>query len=110
MTTDGADEVVSQYLQALEAARAAPGGYLDPDKAATTLAEGEMVAGDDNEGLGTLVGESVPGSQAQIRRLEEEFVQVAAEYTARNGMTYESWRSAGVDAEVLNRAGIQPPG
>ncbi len=110
MTAVDDDEVVSQYLQALEAARAAPEGFLDPDKAAPALAGAEMVAGEDQEGLETQLAESVPGSQAQIRKLEEEFVQVAASYTERHGMTYEGWRKTGVDAEVLARAGIEAPG
>ena len=110
MTTVDDDEVVSQYLQALEAARAAPEGFLDPDRAAPALAGGEMVAGgDDQEALETQLAESVPGSQAQIRKLEEEFVRVAAGYTERHGMTYEGWRKTGVDAEVLARAGIEAP-
>ena len=87
MTAVDDDDVVSQYLQALEAARAAPEGFLDPDKAAPALAGAEMVAGEDQEGLEAQLAESVPGSQAQIRKLEAEFVQVAARYTERHGMT-----------------------
>ena len=109
MTTDDGDEVVSQYLQALEAARAAPAGFLDPDKAAPALAGAEMVAGDDQDELEARLAESVPGSHAQIRKLEEEFVRVAADYTERHGMTYEGWRKTGVEAEVLARAGIEGP-
>ncbi|MDQ4071161.1 MAG: hypothetical protein M3203_17075 [Actinomycetota bacterium] len=108
MTTDD-EQIVAQYLQAIEASRAAPEGFLDPDKAAPRLAGGEMVAGEDQEGLETVLAESVPGSQAQIRKLEEEFVRVAARYSARRGMTYESWRQAGVDGDVLTRAGIEAP-
>ena len=103
------DVVVSQYLQALEAARAAPDGFLDPDEAAPALAGAEMMAGDDQEGLETQLAESVPGSQGHIRKLEEEFVRVAAGYSERHGMTYESWRQTGVDAGVLARAGIKAP-
>ena len=109
MTAVDDDDVVSQYLQALEAARAAPEGFLDPDRSAPALAGAEMVAGEDQEGLEAQLAESVPGSQAQIRKLEEEFVQVAASYTERHGMTYEGWRKTGVDAEVLARAGIEAP-
>ena len=107
MTTADDDEIVSQYVQALEAARAAPDGFLDPDSAAPALARGEMGAGGDQEGLETQLAESVPGSQAHIRKLEEQFVKVAADYSARHGVTYESWRNTGVDAGVLARAGIE---
>ncbi len=109
MTTVDDDEVVSQYLQALEAARAAPGGFLDPDRAAPALAGAEMVAGDDQQGLEAQLAESVPGSQAHVRKWEEEFVRVAAGYSERRGMTYERWRQTGVDAGVLARAGIKAP-
>ncbi len=107
--TTADDEVVSQYLQAVEAARAAPDGFLDPDKSAAALAGGEMVAGDDREGLEAQLAGSVPGSRGHLRRLEEDFVRVAAGYGERHGMTYESWRQTGVDADVLARAGIEAP-
>ena len=108
VTTDD-EQIVAQYLQAIEAARTAPEGFLNPDKAAPALAGGEMVAGEDREGLETVLAESVPGSQPQIRKLEKDFVRVAAGYSARHGMTYERWRQAGVDADVLTRAGIEAP-
>ena len=34
------------------------------------------------------------------------FVQVAATYSARKGISYAAWRAVGVDAAVLNKAGI----
>ncbi len=103
------DEAVRRYLQALDAARAAPGDFLDPDTTAPALAGAEMAAGDDREGLELHLGESVPGSGANVARLEEDFVRVAAGYAQRHGMTYESWRQAGVEPAVLARAGIDPP-
>jgi uncharacterized protein YicC (UPF0701 family) len=39
-------------------------------------------------------------------RLEQEFISVAADYSARKGISYSAWREAGVPAEVLRRAGI----
>jgi hypothetical protein len=103
------DEVVSQYLQALEAARAAPDGFLDPDASPAALAGAPMAAGDDKEGLETQLGQWVPGSRDHVRKWEEEFVRVAAVYSDRHGMSYESWRQSGVEADVLARAGIEPP-
>jgi hypothetical protein len=38
--------------------------------------------------------------------LEEEFVASAKGYGERKGITYAAWRAAGVDANVLRRAGI----
>ncbi len=109
MTEAEDDEIVSQYLQALEASRAAPGGFLDPDRAAAALAGADMVAGDDQEELQAQLAESVPGSAGHVQKLEEEFVRVAARYSARHGMTYERWRKAGVDTAVLARARIDGP-
>jgi len=38
--------------------------------------------------------------------LESEFVQIAASYGARQGISYSSWREIGVPAAVLEQAGI----
>ncbi|MET0458595.1 MAG: hypothetical protein ABW195_05075 [Ilumatobacteraceae bacterium] len=38
--------------------------------------------------------------------LEDAFVQIAANYGARQGISYSSWREVGVPASVLKRAGI----
>jgi hypothetical protein len=104
------DQAVFAYLGAIESARAAPEGFLDPDKAAPGLAGAEMVTGEDREGLEAQLAEATPGSQANVRKLEGGFVRAAAGYAARHGMTYESWRQAGVDPEVLAQAGIRGPG
>ena len=41
-----------------------------------------------------------------IDALEEEFVAAAKGYGERKGISYAAWRAAGVDANVLRRAGI----
>ncbi|GEM_PF-1532458 len=41
-----------------------------------------------------------------LATLEEEFVRVAAAYSARKGISYSTWREWGVEAAVLRRAGI----
>jgi hypothetical protein len=38
--------------------------------------------------------------------LENEFVKVAKSYSARQGISYGAWRSVGVPAAVLKRAGV----
>ncbi|MBV9660387.1 MAG: hypothetical protein JO337_04450 [Acidimicrobiales bacterium] len=38
--------------------------------------------------------------------LEDEFVQAAKGYGERKGISYAAWRAAGVDANVLRRAGV----
>ncbi len=102
MTTSD-DEAVLRYLAAIEARR---GAIADPDAAAAGLAGADMVTGDDRDGLETQLGEHAPGSDANVRSLEDAFVRAAAGYSERNAMTYEGWLNAGVDAEVLERAGI----
>ena len=46
------------------------------------------------------------GTGVDIAALEAEFVQIAASYGARQGISYSSWREIGVPAAVLKQAGI----
>jgi hypothetical protein len=39
--------------------------------------------------------------------LEDAFVEIAASYSARLGISYQSWREIGVPANVLARTGIE---
>jgi hypothetical protein len=41
-----------------------------------------------------------------LAELEKGFVDAAAEYGRRKGITYAAWREAGVPSAVLSRAGI----
>jgi len=41
-----------------------------------------------------------------LKALEDDFVQAARGYGERKGISYAAWREAGVDANVLRRAGI----
>jgi hypothetical protein len=41
-------------------------------------------------------------------RVEADFVEVAADYGRRRGISYAAWREAGVPDEILERAGIRP--
>ena len=41
-----------------------------------------------------------------LKALEEGFVDAAKSYGERKGITYAAWRAAGVDANVLRKAGI----
>jgi hypothetical protein len=42
-----------------------------------------------------------------IEVLEADFVEAAAPYSERKGITYPAWRELGVPAAVLKRAGIK---
>ncbi|HET7523518.1 MAG TPA: hypothetical protein VFJ79_05170 [Acidimicrobiales bacterium] len=46
------------------------------------------------------------GETVDLESLEKGFVKAARTYGERKGITYAAWRSAGVDANVLRRAGI----
>ncbi|MGQ0431077.1 MAG: hypothetical protein ACT452_01570 [Microthrixaceae bacterium] len=47
------------------------------------------------------------GAKVDLTDLEEEFVNAAAAYSARKGISYAAWRELGVDAAVLKRAGVR---
>jgi hypothetical protein len=46
------------------------------------------------------------GAKVDISALENGFVAVGKSYSARQGISYATWREIGVDAAVLKRAGI----
>ncbi len=46
------------------------------------------------------------GGGADLEELEAAFIEVAAAYSQRKGLTYDAWRSVGVPPRVLRAAGI----
>ena len=46
------------------------------------------------------------GEKFDISALEDGFVKVAKGYSSRKGISYNAWRTVGVSAAVLKRAGI----
>ena len=46
------------------------------------------------------------GNDEDLEELEAAFIEVAAAYGERKGLTYEAWRSIGVAPRVLKAAGI----
>ena len=46
------------------------------------------------------------GNSPDQSQLERDFIRVARSYGDRNGITYAAWRQCGVDADVLERAGL----
>jgi hypothetical protein len=48
-------------------------------------------------------------SKADMTAEEDAFVDVAAGYSARKGISYDAWRELGVPTDVLRRAGIKRP-
>lgn len=45
-------------------------------------------------------------SKVDLADLEAEFIEVAADYSERKGISYKAWREAGVPAATLTAAGI----
>ena len=46
------------------------------------------------------------GQTIDLSGLEQEFVDAAAAYSARKGISYAAWRELGVEPAVLKKAGI----
>ena len=46
------------------------------------------------------------GEKVDVSALEAGFIAVGKSYSARQGISYATWREIGVDAAVLKRAGI----
>jgi len=47
------------------------------------------------------------GTAADLEALESGFVEYAADYSDRKGITWTAWREAGVPAATLRKAGIK---
>jgi hypothetical protein len=45
-------------------------------------------------------------SNVDLKAIEDAFVKVASSYSARQGISWASWREVGVPASVLTRAGL----
>ena len=108
--------VVRRYLEALESHRPKRGRKRTQESIAKRLAAvDEQLATADALTRLHLVQERLDlelelsaGSDdgAELEELEVAFVDVAADYGERKGLTYEAWRSVGVEPRVLKAAGI----
>ncbi|MGH9153114.1 MAG: hypothetical protein ACRD03_12110 [Acidimicrobiales bacterium] len=108
--------IVRRYLEAIDAHRPKRGRKRTTDSISRRL---DDIANrlEEADPLGrlqlvqermNLEAELASKSEAvDLGALEEDFVAVAKEYSARKGITFAAWREAGVDASVLRRAGIQ---
>lgn len=108
--------VVRRYLEALESHRPRRGRKPSTESMSNRLALiDEQLADADPLRRLQLVQERMDleaqlaaanGDGADLHELEAAFVQVAAAYGERKGITYEAWRSVGVAPGVLKAAGI----
>lgn len=107
---------VRDYLAALEQERK-PGRKLDRDTVEQRIAEVQQRIDEEADpakrvdliqrrlDLEQRLVEAA--DEPDLEALEEAFVEAAAEYSERRGISYTAWREAGVPAAVLKRAGIK---
>src|SRR5438128_1557175 len=107
--------VVRRYLEALEAHRPKRGRKRTPESIKKQLAalDQKLAAADPLNRL--LLTQERMDLEAEVTakeealdptELEDEFVQAAADYGRRKGISYAAWRGAGVPPTVLKQAGI----
>ncbi len=106
---------VRRYLEALESSRPKRGRKRTAASIDRKLAaiEARLASADPLTRLHLLQEQkdlaeerSRMGDVRDLTDLERQFVKVAKSYGERKGITYGTWRSAGVSAAVLQRAGI----
>jgi len=114
---EGRDQgrMVRRYLEALEVNRPRRGRKVTPESMKKKLASiTQKLPGADpltrlqltQERMNLEKALSAGDQQVDLTQLEREFVKAARPYGARKGISYAAWRAAGVDAEVLRKAGI----
>jgi hypothetical protein len=107
---------VRDYLAALEQDRK-PGRRMDADtvKARIDEVQGKIDAEPNPAKRVDLIQRRLDleerlvgmAEDVDLDSLEKEFVDAAADYSERKGITYTAWREAGVPANVLKEAGIR---
>ena len=106
---------IRQYLEALESQRPKRGRKRTPDSIKKRLATLDAEI-DDADPLRRvqLIQERIDladelaalSETVDLSGLEAGFVDAAAEYSARKGISYAAWRELGVSAATLKAAGI----
>ena len=106
---------VRRYLEALERNRPRRGRRPSRDSLKEQLAEVEAALRDADPlkrlhlvQQRKLLEQRLASSEGaeDLSDLEQGFVDAAAEYGARKGIDYSTWREIGVPVEVLRRAGV----
>ena len=109
--------VVRRYLDALDANKPKRGRKRTPESIQKRLQAIESQMDNKNSLLRLQLMQEHSDLQRELEALtsaapvdmaalEEEFSKAAAEYGRRKGISYDTWRRAGVDAAVLKKAGI----
>ena len=108
---------VRRYLEALDRNRPRRGRKRTPDSIRKQLnqIDGKMGGADPLQRLHLLQSrrdlsaslDKENGPSDDMVSLEKDFAAAAREYGERKGISYTTWREAGVPAAVLERAGIR---
>lgn len=113
------NKAVSDYLDALESAKGKPGRRRTPKSIDARLAKinEELETADAISRLNLMQEqEDLTTERAKLSQtvdltdVEAGFVEHAAAYSERKGITYGVWRKAGVTPAVLTKAGISRRG
>lgn len=108
-------KAVKGYLEALRANKPKRGRKRTPDSIKKRLAniEDQLADAEPLDELKLIeerrrLHEELESLEATVdlAELEDEFVKVAKGYSERQGISYASWREAGVEPAVLKKAGI----
>lgn len=108
--------VVRQYLEALEGVRQSRGGRRSKETLQKKLVAVEQeLESADPVGRLHLIQERIDLQRAieaaeqsvDINELESAFVDIAASYSERKGISYQAWREVGVPPKVLHAAGVR---
>lgn len=106
---------VRRYLEALEAHKPKRGRKRTPESMQKRLDRIDLeLAGADplkrlqliQERLDLASELAAVGEKVDLSGLEQAFVDAAAAYSARKGISYAAWRELGVEPGVLKRAGV----
>lgn len=109
-------KAVRDYLAALESERK-PGRRIDRDTVEARIADVQTAIDEETDPAKrvTLIQKRLDleerlislDEQPDLDALEVAFVDAAAPYSERKGISYTAWREAGVPAATLRRAGIK---
>jgi hypothetical protein len=73
----------------------------------TSLGVEKLLAAQEIRDIQTRLTRFESAASVDVKGLEAEFVKIAQQFGENRGVTYGTWRDAGVPAEVLQRAGIK---
>jgi hypothetical protein len=110
--------IVRSYLDALEAHKPKRGRKRTVESVERDIAAHQAILDDPRaNALSRLLStQAILDLQAEAEAMassanhpalyEDRFIEIAASYSERRGISYAAWRAVGVPADVLKRAGI----